>query len=410
MRDRSCLRLPLPLVLVAAAALVACNRGDNEYKPPPPPSVHVSQPLKRSVTEYFELTGNTAAINSVDIEARVQGFLETIDYHDGSPVKAGTQLFSIQSNTYVAQRDQAQAMLASSQAAQVGRQQEYDRQLNLMKQQVTTQTNVDAAKAQLDQANANILNSQASLQLAEINLGYTKVLAPFDGIVTKHLVDVGALVGVSGPTQLATIVQVDPIYVYFNVSEPQVLAIKQQLAKQGKSMRDVDLPSVPVEIGLQSEEGYPHKGHLDYAAPQVDAATGTLQVRGVLDNQNRALLPGFFARVRVPVGHLDNAVLVRNDALGTNQQGNYLLMLGKDNVVEQRQVKTGERDGPLRVIVDGLEPGDWVVTEGVQRAIPGATVAPEQVAMDAGLTLAPQPATPPVTPQTTPAPAKATSP
>lgn len=380
--------------------LAGCDRGGNEYKPPPPPAVDVAQPLKRSVTEYFELTGNTAPFNTVDIEARVQGFLETIDYRDGSPVTAGTQLFSIQSNTYVAQRDQAEAMLESAQAAQVGRQQEYDRQLNLMKQQVTTQTQVDASKAQLDEANANILNAKASLQLAEINLGYTKVTAPFDGIVTKHLVDVGALVGVAGPTQLATIVQVDPIYVYFNVSEPQVLAIKQELARQGKSLREVDLPSIPVEIGLQSEEGYPHRGHLDYAAPQVDSATGTLQVRGLFDNKNRALLPGFFARVRVPVGHMENALLVRNDAVGTNQQGNYLLVIGKDDMVEQRQVKTGQQDGPLRVIESGLEPGDWVVTQGVQRAVPGAKVAPQQVAMDAGLTLPPQPETPPITPAT----------
>jgi len=384
MRGKLYRSLQLSITLAATAALSACDGSTNEYVPPPPPVVHVAQPLVQPVTTYFELTGNTAAFNSVDIEARVQGFLDTIDYRDGASVKQGDQLFSIQSNTYTAQRDQAQASLTSAKASQVGRQQEYQRQLALIKQQATTQTNVDTATAAYDEANANILNAQASLQLAEINLGYTRVLAPFDGVVSAHLVDVGALVGVAGPTKLATIVQLDPIYVYFNVSEPQVLAIKQDLARQGKTFREVDLPNVPVEIGLQGEDGYPHKGRLDYAAPQVDASTGTLQVRGLLDNKDRALLPGFFARVRVPVGHRDGGIYVRDESIGSNQQGSYVLVLGKDDVIEQRQVKTGQRQGRLRVIEEGLDPGDWVVAEGIQRAIPGAKVAPEKVKLDPG--------------------------
>jgi RND family efflux transporter MFP subunit len=343
----------------------------------------VAQPLQQPVTQYFELTGNTAAINSVDIEARVQGFIESIDYQDGTAVTKGAQLFGIQRNTYQAQVDQSKATLASSQASQVGAQQEYDRQLNLQKQQVTTQTAVDSARATLDQANATIANAQASLDLAEINLGYTRVLAPFDGTVTNHLVDVGALVGVSGPTQLATIVQTDPLYAYFSVSETQVLAIKESLAKQHSTLKQIDLPKIPAEIGLQNEEGYPHKGRLDYVSPQIDSSTGTLQVRALFDNKDRAMLPGLFVRIRVPVGHEDKALLVRDDALGTNQQGSYLLVLGKDDVVEQKQVKTGQKEGALRVITSGLDAGDWVVTQGIQQAIPGSKVAPENSDMNA---------------------------
>jgi len=351
--------------------------------PPPPPKVNVAQPLQQPVIEYFELTGNTDAINAVDIEARVQGFLESIDYKDGTAVKKGDKLFSIQRDTYKAQVDQAQAQLASQQASQVGAKQEYDRQLNLMKQQVTTQTAVDSAKATLDEADASILNAQASLDLANINLGYTEVVAPFDGTVTNHLVDVGALVGVSGPTKLASIVQTDPLYVYFNVSEAQVLMIKQSLAKAGRKLTQVDLPNIPVEIGLGDEEGYPHKGHLDYVAPQVDASTGTLSVRGIIDNKEHALLPGLFVRVRVPVAHKDKALLVRDDAIGTNQQGNYVLVLGKDDVIEQRPVKIGQRDGSMRVIESGLEAGDWVVMAGIQRAVPEMKVTPEKVTIEA---------------------------
>jgi multidrug efflux system membrane fusion protein len=375
--------LPISIVLACATILSACDGKGNAYVPPPPPKVQVALPLQQSVTRYFELTGNTAAINSVDIEARVQGFLESIDYQDGMPITKGTQLFGIQSDTYQAQLDQATATLASQQASQVGAQAEYQRQLNLTKQQVTTQTALDSAKATLDQANAAILNAKASVDLAGINLGYTKVLAPFDGVATNHLVDIGALVGVSGPTKLATVVQMDPLYANFSVSEPQVLAIKEGLAKQGRTLKQTDLPTIPVDLGLQGEDGYPHKGHLDYVSPQIDAATGTLAVRAVFDNKDRALLAGLFVRVRVPVGHIDRALLVRDDAIGVSQQGSYVLVLGKENTVEQKLVKTGQRQGALRVIESGLAAGDLVVTEGIQQAIPGSKVEPETVTMDA---------------------------
>lgn len=370
------------LALFGAVALAACD-GANTYVPPPPPKVTVAIPLQQSVTRYFELTGNTAAMNSVDIEARVQGFVESIDYRDGTEVARGTKLFGIQRNTYEAQLDQAKASLASAQASQVGAQQEYDRQVNLLNQRVSTQAALDSAKATLDQANASILNAKASLDLATINLGYTEVLAPFDGTVTNHLVDVGALVGVSGPTKLASIVQTDPLYAYFNVSETQVLTIKEALLKQGRTLKQLDLGSIPVEIGLQTEEGYPHKGHLDYVSPQIDEATGTLLVRALFENGDHLMIPGLFVRVRVPVGRTDKALLVRDDAIGAGQQGSYVLVLGKDDVVEQRQVKTGQREGSLRVIDSGLDAGDWVVTQGIQQAIPGSKVAPEKIDMNA---------------------------
>jgi len=365
-----------------AAGLSACDGNDNTYVAPPPAKVRVAQPLQQDVTRYFELTGNTAAFKSVDIEARVQGFIESIDYRDGMAVTKGTQLFGIQSNTYQAQVEQAQATLTSAQAAQVGANQEYTRQVSLNSQKIGTQTALDNAKATLDQANATILNAQASLDLAKINLGYTTVAAPFDGTVTAHLVEIGTLVGVSGPTTLATIVQTDPLYVNFSISETQVLMIKQGMAAQGRTFKQTDLPSVPVELGLQGETGFPFKGHLDYAAPQVDAATGTLTVRGIVDNKDHALIPGLFVRVRVPIAKQDKALLVRDDAIGTNQQGNYVLVAGKDDTVEQRLIKTGQSEGRLRVVDSGITADDRVIIEGIQQAIPGSKVAPEQAEME----------------------------
>src|SRR5690606_4202753 len=272
-------RRVLPVALVAAG-LAACNE-ENTYVPPPPPKVLVATPVEQPVTNYMELTGNTQAYNAVDLEARVQGFLTSIDYKDGAAVKKGQRLFTIQRDTYQAQLDQAQANLEGATARQLNAQNEYNRQSQLGQQDFASKARVEDAKTNLDQATADVAAAKANVALATINLGYTEVVAPFDGLVTNHLVDVGALVGYAGPTKLATIVQMDPIYVYFNVDEQQVLRVMEALAAQGRTPDQ--LKDVPVEIGLQTETSYPHKGVIDYIAPQVDAGTGTLMVRGIFE-------------------------------------------------------------------------------------------------------------------------------
>jgi len=368
------------IIVSSALALAACN-AKNAYVPPPPPKVVVAQPVERPVTLYFELTGNTTAINSIDLVARVQGYLESIDYKDGSAVKKGELLFGIERDQYQAQLDQAKASLANAEAQQVYNQAEFQRQSTLGKQDFATQATVQQWKSNVDQSGAAILNAKAAIELANINLGYTQVTAPFDGVVTHHLVDVGSLVGVTGPTKLATLVQTDPMYVYFNLSEPQVLAIKESNARAGLPFRTTDLSNIPVEIGLQGEDGYPHKGHMDYASPQVDQSTGTLLVRALFDNKDQTLLPGLFVRVRTPVSALPKALLTSNDAIGTSQEGSYVLVVGADNVVHRKVVKTGDKQGQLRIIESGLDPGDWVVTEGLQRAFPGAKVEPQRTTL-----------------------------
>ena len=180
-----------------------------------------------------------------------------------------------------------EATLASDQATEEYNKAEYGRQATLARQDFASQATAQERKSKRDQSAADILNAQAAIWLAKINLGYTQVLAPFDGVVTNHLVDVGALVGVSGPTKLSTIIQTDPLYVYFTLAEPQILSIQRNLAKHGIALRTSKLSDVPVEIGLQGEDGYPHKGHLDYASPQVDFATGTLTARALFDNKDR---------------------------------------------------------------------------------------------------------------------------
>jgi RND family efflux transporter MFP subunit len=234
---------------------------------------------------------------------------------------------------------------------------------------------LDNSTATRDNAQASLQQAQVNTRIAEVNYGYTNVAAPFDGIVSAHLVSVGELVGVSSPTQLATIVQLDPIYVNFNVNEQDVLRIREEARRRGISVDE--LRQLPVEVGLQTDNGYPHKGKLDYISPTINQSTGTLAVRGILSNPDRVLLPGFFVRVRVPFDKQQDALLVPDVALGSDQAGRYVLVVNGDNVVEQRKVQTGPLEGELRVIETGLKPDDRVVTAGLLRAIPGQKVDPQ---------------------------------
>ena len=366
------------LLLMTAAALAGCKRQENTFVAPPPPQVGVMHPVSRLFTPSLEATGNTVAYNQVDLVARVEGFVQSIDYTDGAQVKRGQTLFVIEPAPYQAKLQQSQAQLASSQADSVYQAAQYQRLSILGKSDFQSQASVDQQRARMIEAQSDVQNYTAAVALAGINLGYTNVVAPFDGTVTNHLVSVGALVGVTNPTKLATIVQLAPIYVTFNISEQDVLRIRQEMAKAGLTVRD--LQKVGFDVGLMTEQGYPHHGTLDYAAPEVDTSTGTLMVRGVIPNTDYALLPGYFVRVRVPMPHMAaQALLVPDTALGTDQAGRYLLVVDKNNVVHQQPVEVGATDGTLRVITKGLSESDQVIVTGLSRAVPGQKVNPSPV-------------------------------
>lgn len=362
------------LTLAIAAAAVSCGQN-NQYAAPPPPKVTVAAPVEQQVTRYFESTGNTAAINSVDLVARVQGFVQAISYADGDFVKKGTSLFTIEPEPYRLKVDAAKASVTSAQASLVQAEADLKRQAQLVPTQSTAQSLYDQALAQRDSARANLQSAQANEQQAEITFGYTDVTAPFDGVVSARQVSIGELVGASTtPTELATIVQLDPIWVNFTASERDVLQVRATLARRGETT--TALIGMPVEVGLQNEDGYPHHGKLDYVAPTVDPSTGTLAARAVLENADRALLPGYFVRVRIP-SRPQPALLVPDVALGSDQGGRYVLVVNNDSVVEQRKVEPGQLVGDLRVIEKGLTKDDRVVVGGVMRAIPGQKVSPE---------------------------------
>jgi len=362
------------LAATAMAALVTGCGQNNTYVAPPPPKVVVATPVSQTVTRYFETTGNAAAINTANLVARVPGFLTEIAYQDGAAVKQGTHLFSIEPEPYRLKLQQAQAAEAAAEATVAQTQAEYDRQQELASRQVNTKAALDNATANRDSAKAKLLQAQADTKQAQINLDYTRVVAPFDGIVTARQVSIGELVGGSGAQVLATIVQLSPIYVNFNASERDVLRVRDILNKRGETA--ADLIGAPIEIGLQTDVGYPHKGKLNYIAPTVNPATGTLAARAELPNEQRLMLPGFFARIRVPMEQ-SPALLVPTVALGSDQAGRYLLIVDGDNVVQQRKVTVGPVVDERTVIESGLKADEKVIVSGLLRAIPGQKVDPQ---------------------------------
>lgn len=361
------------LAIFAFLTLTACEQ--NSFVAPPPAKVDVGLPVQRTVTRYLMATGNTAPFKMVDLVARVQGVLQSISYEDGAFVKQGTTLFTIEPETYKLKLEQAQAAEAGAQASLNQAEADFKRQSDLVTRQIVSQATLEQSTSSRDNARANLQQAQVNTKIAAVNYSYTNVVAPFDGIISVHLVSVGELVGVSSPTQLATIVQLNPIYVNFNVNEQDVLRIRAFAAQKGLTPKD--LKETPIEVELQTETGYPHKGKLDYAAPTINQATGTLAVRGILSNTDRVLLPGYYVRVRVPLDQQKDALLVPDVALGSDQAGRYVLVVNNENVVEQRKVQTGPLEGDLRVIESGLKPDERVVIAGLLRAIPGQKVDPQ---------------------------------
>jgi RND family efflux transporter MFP subunit len=347
------------LVLCALVLLGGCGRS-NHYEPPPPPAVTVSKPVKMPITDYLNATGTVAAAQSVELVARVEGYLRSVDFQDGTPVKKGQLLFVIQPEQY-------QANLASAQAQLENAQSEYQRQLRMIKENATSQANVEKWRSSRDQA-------AASVELAKIQLSYTRISSPFNGRIDRHLVDPGNLVGASGQaTKLANVEQLDPIYVYFTVNERDLLRVRAAAAAAGTPLNG-QVPAAPVTVGLQTESGYPHEGKLDFASNSLDTGSGTLQLRAIVPNQKFTLLPGLFARVRVPLSQAVPQWVVPDRAVTTDQVGSYVLVVGADHKVVQQRIEIGAAQNGMRVVLSGLSPQSDVVVNGLQFAVPGNLV------------------------------------
>jgi RND family efflux transporter MFP subunit len=374
--------LALLAALAAPLSPVVCASARAQETAAEPPSIPVVLPRVETVNETLEATGNAEAIAQVMLVARVPGYLEKIHFEDGAIVRKGDLLFTIQQDQYKAQLQQAQAQLEAARVARDHAHLEVGRFTALLARHATSQVEVDHWVFEEKTAVANILGAEAQVAIANLNLSYTEVRAPFDGQMARHLIDVGNMVGSTAPSaNLAQITQLDPIYVVANISSQQALQIRTNLDQRRLTL--AQLHQIPVEAALSDETGFPHRGTIDYVAPAIDPATGTLYVRGLLKNPDRTLLPGVFVRVRLPMGKVvRSALLAPQRALQEDQGGRFLLVVGADDIVQKRYVQLGAQVGVLQVVEKGLDRNDRIVIGDLWRVSPGVKVSPKSTTLD----------------------------
>ncbi len=361
-------------VAVASLGSSGCRHAEAEKKDAKPPEVDIESPYQDEVREYQEFTGQTVAVETIEIRARVSGYLEKNFFKDGALVEEGALLFQIDDRPYRAEFERATAALAQARAhlERVKRQEE--RALQLQEKKAISQESIDQATFDRQEAEATVAASIASRDIAELNLGFTKITAKISGRISRRMVDPGNLVQ-SDTTPLTSLVSSDPIYAYFDIDERTLLRLRRMMEEEHT---DSALSwQVPVMITLADEEAAPLVGKINFLDNQVDASTGTLRARVVIDNPKGMLSPGLFVRLRVPVGVPRQALLVREEALQSNQGKRFVWILNSEDKAIQRDVTIGWQVNGRRVILDGLRPSDRVIVRGVQRVREGKTVAPK---------------------------------
>jgi multidrug efflux system membrane fusion protein len=370
----------LLLAVLAAAVLTACG-GSSAQEPAggmPPPSVSVAPAVEREVRTSEEFTGRVEATGSVEIRPRVSGYIQRVNFREGSEVRKGDVLFVIDQRPYRAEVARTEAELARARAQADLAQSEVARAHKLVEARAISQGEFDQRVANEAQSRANVRAAEAALEMARLNLEFTEVRAPIAGRAGQALVTEGNLVG-PGTTLLTTVVSLDPVYVYFQGDE-QVYLRSADLAQRGRNAE-----ALPVFVGLAHEDGFPHEGRLDFVDNQVDPATGTIRSRAVLPNADRRFTPGLFARVRLVGSGAIKAVLVDDKAILTDQDRKYVYVLGPENKALRRDIKVGRLADGLRIVTEGLAAGDPVIVHGVQKVFfPGMPVQPQTIAMGDG--------------------------
>lgn len=374
------------LLLAALAALVsACDQG-NDGKAgaaPAPPPVTVATPLVHKITEWDEFTGRFEATATVDIRARVSGYLDKINFVDGAIVKQGDVLFVIDPRPYQAAVDRAKADLAAAQARLELAQQNLDRAASLVKSSVVSVSNYDERVQERRSAEAGVQQSNAALTSAQLNLDFTQVRAPLSGRISDRRVDVGNLVtGDPSATLLTTIVALDPIYFAFDMSEADFLTYQRAVARGAlPSTRD---QGTVVEARLPDERSWVHKGTMNFVDNRLDPGSGTIRARAIFPNPDYFITPNQFGRIRVPSSNPYEAILIPDSAIVTDQSNQVVLTVAPDGTVAAKQIRPGPAySGGLRIVRSGLEPTDTIIISGLLRARPGAKVTPQKGTIDA---------------------------
>ena len=357
--------------LAIAALLGACDRGSAPGEPPPL-EVLVTSVRQMIVPLYLEHPGTTEAVRSVDLRARVRGFLEQAPFKEGADVQEGDLLFVIEQAPYRAALEEARAALARAQAAYDAAQRDYTRIAALAQRDVSSLSALDKAKATRDGAAAAVRGAKAALEKAQLDLSYTEVRSPFDGRIGKMSVDAGNLVGADGDTVLATVVQLDPLYVYFAAPERERLEVLKRRSEGEMVPRD----QIEARLVLADGTVFPHPGRIDFVDNTVDPKAGTVRVRVLVPNPDKRLLPGQYANVRLWMGQDRNALLIPEQAVLADQGGSYVLVAQPDGTVQSRSVVPTDRIEGMRVIHSGLAAGELVLVDHLQQARPGMRVVP----------------------------------
>ena len=384
-------RIAVPGALsVAVLSLGALTLGHKKEPPPAPPlpTVTVAPVVQREVAEWDEFTGRLQAVDQVDIRPRVSGYITRVAFAEGKEVKKGEVLFEIDPRPYQAELSRAAAELERERSAASLAASDVKRAATLVRAQAISREEYDSRTSAEAQGGASVRAAEAAVRTARLNLEWTRVRSPIAGRVSNALVTPGNLVQAGPPeaTLLTTVVSMDPMYLYFDSDEQTYLRYAALARSSGTNWRNARLP---VYLGLANESGFPHEGRLDFVDNQVDPNTGTIRTRAVFSNRSRALTPGLFARVKLVGSQKSNALLVRDAAIGTDQDRKFVLVLGKGDTLAYRPVVPGRlTDDGLRIVTSGLTPEDRVVVNGLMRVRPGVKVAPAVTTMEADSTAA----------------------
>jgi RND family efflux transporter MFP subunit len=337
-----------------------------------PPAVPVALPEVRDVEDFYEFTGNVQALRQVDIRARVEGFLLTVDFNDGQHVNEGDLLFTIEPNQYIDARRQASAQLLSDKAALLSAQLDYERTEKAIQTNAVSKQQLTTAKAARDQAQARVMTAESQLDSANLNLSYTRIASPLTGKISERLVDPGNLVGAGTQTLLTTVVQTRPVYVYFNVSE---VVLQHYFLAQ--NIENPKAQKQKIRVGFPDQNDYPFEGFLDFIDNKINSDTGTILMRAQMPNEEEKLFPGMFVRVRLPAGIQKNSILVEEKAVNSDIGGKYLFTVDPNNIVHTSYVKLGRKVGDFIVVLSGLNRNEKYVLSGFHLLRPGSAVTPE---------------------------------
>lgn len=377
-------RLPLRAVLLPLALVVTIASGcaPQAAPTPPAPQVSIAEVIERKVSDWDEFPGRIEAIESVEIRPRVSGYIERVAFTEGSIVRKGELLFVIDPRPYRAELDRAEAELVRARASAELARNEVARGERLLSARAISQEEYDQRVNAARESGAGVRAAEAAAEAARLDLGYTRITSPIDGRVSKAEVTLGNLVtgGTGSATLLTTVVSIDPIYVAFEGDEGVYL--KYAALGQLGGLRGSNATRNTVRVALANESDFPHEGELVFLDNQLNPATGTIRARALLDNQERRFTPGLFARVRLIGNEGYPAVVIDDRAVGTDQSMKFVYVVGENNVVDYRAVKLGRLYDGLRIVEEGLTPGERIVVNGLQRVRPGVTVAPQVVSMD----------------------------